>query len=166
MLFSQIISPIPGRTSSSQRPPCTSPTFAQDSLWLTHQHFFLPISQHDRMLASFCLSLDSVCIIFSLWNSMRSMDNLPACEPNRLWRNIPQAVGVKQQWWHHRRFKASPGYKRLSMDVTTDDTTGNYYGPRSYQLAPFRPVPEVHVQLDIPPVPEFPFSQEQGVFIH
>lgn len=94
MLRIQTISPIPGRTSSSPRPQCSSPTFAQDILCLLQDHFFLTISQDDRRPASFLQSLVSVCTVFSLQNSMSCMDNMLACETNWFWRNTPQAFGV------------------------------------------------------------------------
>ena len=52
----------------------------------------------------------------------------------------------------------------MSIDVTTDDVTGNYHGAPAYQLAPYRPVSEVPVQFDIPLVPEFLYCHEQGSF--
>lgn len=87
----QITIPIPGRTSWSPHPPGSSPNLAQDSLCLLHDQLFLALSHHDGRSASFCLGLVSVCILFSLWNTLRSMDNMPAWEPMSIWRNIPQA---------------------------------------------------------------------------
>lgn len=90
----QIIITIPGRTSWSPHPPGSSPNLAQDSLCLLHDQLFLALSHHDGRPASFCLGLVSVCILLSLWNTLRSMDNMPAWEPMRIWRNTPQAVLV------------------------------------------------------------------------
>ena len=90
----QITIPIPGRTSWSPHPPGSSPNLAQDSLCLLHDQLFLALSHHDGRPASFCLGLVSVCILFSLWNTLRSMDNMPAWEPMRIWRNTPQAALV------------------------------------------------------------------------
>lgn len=90
----EIIIPIPGRTSWSPHPPGSSPNLAQDSLCLLHDQLFLALSHHDGRPASFCLGLVSVCILFSLWNTLRSMDNMPAWEPMRIWRNTPQAALV------------------------------------------------------------------------
>lgn len=90
----QIISPIPRRTSSSHPPPGSFPTLAQDSLGLPQDHVFVLFLQYDRRLASFCLGLASPCFQFSLWKTLRSLDNMPACEPNKLWRDNPKAVGV------------------------------------------------------------------------
>ena len=90
----QIKRHIPARTSSSPHPPGSSPNLAQVSLCLLHDQFFLALSQHDRGTVSFCLDLVSVCIIFSLQNTLRSMDNIPAWEPIRIWWNPSQATLV------------------------------------------------------------------------
>lgn len=122
----QIISPIPRRTSSRHPPPGSFQTLAQDSLGLPQDHVFVLFLQHDRRLAAFCLGLASPCFQFSLWKTLRSLDNMPACEPNKLWRDNPKAVGVTITLVTSQMM-ASPGCKRMSREETTDDVTGKFH---------------------------------------